>query len=327
VFVSFPRLAALSLIPLALSCASTPAAKEQPPKQDEPPARPPRRPGEGGGSGKRELEDAKKLANGGDLDGAIKKSKEAIAKSPNMEEAYLLLGSACAMKEDEACEKDAYDRGTAALPQSASLMNESGLLRLRTGDAKGGVEQLERAHELSGRKDAKMMADLAYAYIFVNRLDDGAELAKKARITDPKSIEAAMAHGEVLLRKRDGAGAAEAFSVAIALTNDAEVKTNLTRQLAISYAMAGEHEKALEQYRSMLSGEGANDPVLRAQIAASLMNLDRAKDAVTEMQQAVKLAPDDTRFLGLLMKAQEKAGDKKGAAETKKRLAALGVKQ
>lgn len=230
------------------------------------------------------------------------------------------------MKEDEACEKDAYDRGTASLPMSAALMNESGLLKLRTGDAQGGVAQLEKAHELSGRKDAKMMADLAYAYIFVDRLDDGAELAKKARVTDPKSIEAAMAHGEVLLRKRDGKNAVEAFNAAIMLTSDAEVKANLTRQLAVAYAMAGEHEKALETYRSMLKNGGEKDPVLHAQIAASLMNLDRAKEAVTAMQEAVKLAPDDTRFLGLLMKAQEKAGDKKGAAETKKRLAALGVK-
>ena len=45
------------------------------------------------------------------------------------------------------------------------------------------------------------------------------------------------------------------------------------------------------------------------------------------MQEAVKAAPDDMRFLSLLLKTQEKAGDKKGAHATKKRLEALGEKR
>lgn len=309
------------------ACASTPTKKESP--NDEPPQEnspPPRPVGSGGGSGKKELEDAKKLANGGDLDGAIKKTKEAIAKNPNNEEAYLLLGSACAMKDDAACEKAAYEDGAKALPSSAAIMNELGLIELRAGNAKKAVEILEKAIQSNGKRDPKMMADLAYAYIFVNRLDDGEKLASSARELDPKSIEAAMSLGEVMLRKKDGKRAAEAFTAALALTGDAEVKTNLTRQLAVSEAMAGKHEDALGHYRALLGAGGENDPVLHAQIAGTLIALNRAKEAVTEMEKAVKLAPEDARFLSLLMQAQEKAGDKKAAAATKKKLEAKGEK-
>lgn len=287
----------LFAILLLTACASAPAKKESP--DEPPPSSPPQESsGRPRGDGKRELEQAKKLANNNDLDGAIKKLKESIAKNPNSEEAYLLLGSSCAMKEDLDCEKDAYARGTAALPRSALLLNEKGLLQLRTGDTENAVTSLENAMSLSPQKDPKLMADLAYAYIFVKKADAGEKLAQEARALDPKSFEAAMAHGEILLHKKESRKAIEAFSAALALTSDAEVKNNLNTQLAFAHAL----------------------------IAAEYMSAKKPKDAVAEMEISVQLAPDDARFLGLLMQAQEKAGDKKGAAATKKRLEALGVK-
>lgn len=287
----------LFAILLLTACASTPAKKESP--DEPPPSSPPQESaGRPRGDGKRELDQAKKLAANNDLDGAIKKLNESIAKNPNNEEAYLLLGSTCSMKEDLACEKEAYERGTAALPRSALLLNEQGLLQLRTGDTENAVRSLERAIELAPKKEPKLMADLAYAYILIKRIDEGEKLAREARAIDPKSFEAAMAHGETLLSKKDGKNAVEAFTAALALTSDAEVKNNLNGRLAVAHAI----------------------------IAAGHMSANRPKDAVAEMELSVQLAPDDARFLGLLMQAQEKAGDKKGAAATKKRLEALGVK-
>src|SRR5262249_38706029 len=100
---------------LAAGCASSGAAASSP---DTPPAsasgggegnarRPPRRPGMGpggegrdgeSGAGARELEQAIKLAQGNDLDGAIKQAEAALQKNPNLEKAYLLVASSCAMK-------------------------------------------------------------------------------------------------------------------------------------------------------------------------------------------------------------------------------------
>lgn len=324
-----PRaLVAPGLVTLALSgCASTKAQEQASPAAEAKPARPIQRPGQAPRSAAgRDLDAAIKAANAGDLDGAIKSANDAIAKDPNLEKAYLLLGSACAMKDDVACEKDAYDRGTQALPRSAALLGERGLLLLRTGDAKGAVRDLEQANEQTKSTDPKVMADLAFAYAFVDRLDDGAALAAKARKLDPKSFDAASAHGEVLLRKRDGRGAEEAFRAALALTDDADVKRPLNRQLALALAIEGRYAEALVIHEQLISTD-AEDPVLRALAAEALMELDRPKDAQKHMEVAVKLAPKDPRFWSLLLETQTKAGDKKGAELTKKKLADLGVKR
>ncbi|MCK6547804.1 tetratricopeptide repeat protein [Myxococcota bacterium] len=324
-----PRaLVAPGLVTLALhGCASTkPAEQPDTPPAEVKPSRPIQRPGQGPRSAAgKELDAAIKAANAGDLDGAITSANAAIAKDPNLEKAYLLLGSACSMKDDLTCEKDAYDRGTTALPMSAALLAERGLLLLRTGDAKGAVADLERANELTKSNDPKIMADLAFAYAFVDRLDDGASLAAKARKLDPKSFDAASAHGEVLLRKRDGKGAEEAFRAALALTEDAEVKRQLNRQLALALALDGRYADALAIHDQLIAAD-AEDPVLRALAAEALLKLDRPKDAQKHMEVAVKLAPKDARFWSLLLETQQRAGDKKGAELTKKKLADLGVK-
>lgn len=264
-----------------------------------------------------------KLAESGDLEGAIQASKAAIAQNPNLEKAYLLLGSACAMKDDAGCEKQAYDSGVAALPRSASLVNERGMLRIRGGDQSGGIADLERAMSLSGGKEAKFMADLAYAYTFVDRLKEGETLAEKARKLDPKCLEAAMAHGEILLREKKGKDAIEAFRAAESIAPaDAEVKGRLRRQIAVAMSMDDRHAEALPIFES-LAKESPEDPLLEVQMAGALMKLDRAKDAVPHMEKAVKMSPQDPRFLSLLLQTQEKAGDKKGAKATQKRLDAL----
>lgn len=273
------------------------------------------------------LDEAKRLAGSNDLSGAKNKAREAIQADPKLEEGYLLLGSICSMTEDEPCERAAYVEGLAALPRSASLVSQLGLLELRLGHSKTAVEQLERAHDLAHGRDVKIMADLAFAYTFLDRLDDAERLAVAARTSDPSSFEAAMSLGEILLRKKEGVRAIEAFEAALARTKDPEVQRNVKRQLGLSCLVAGQHERALEVLRGLKPARAdEDDPMLHAQIAGALMNLGRAKEAVGELEVAVQLAPKDTRFLGLLLKAQQQAGDRRGVENTKKRLSALGVK-
>lgn len=285
------------------------------------------RPGSSGArsAGGRDLDRALEAANAGDLKAAASAARAAFAKDPNLEKAYLLLGSACAMMDDAACEAEAYDLGTAALPRSAALLNERGLLRLRGGDAKAAIADLEAANTISGERDAKYMADLAYAYLFVDRAADGDALARRARKLDPRSFDAASAHGEILLRMKDGAGAAEAFRAAGELTEDPEVERGVERQLGIALSISGDREGALVIFERLL-GQVKDDPMLHVYAAEALMKLDRPKPASEHMAAAVELAPKDTRFLALLLETQKKAGDKKGAEATKKKLSALGVK-
>jgi tetratricopeptide (TPR) repeat protein len=298
------------------------------PSSDPPPARPPKKPGQpvSSSAGQRELEEARRLAREKDFDGAIAQAKAAIAKNPNLEEAYLLLGDSCSMKDDSKGERAAYDAGIAALPSSARLLDERALLFVRNKDLKSAVKDLESAAEISGQKDAKILADLAYTYIFVDRLSDAESLATKARQLDPKSYEAANALGEVLLHVKKPKEAIDAYKAAEQNAPDDDVRNDLRAHLALAFSMNNQHSEALAIYESLLKS-GRTEPLTHVQIAGELMKLDRAKDAVSHMQEAVKAAPDDMRFLSLLLKTQEKAGDKKGAHATKKRLEALGEKR
>jgi tetratricopeptide (TPR) repeat protein len=311
------------------ACASSKPAENKEATAQSEPARPPRRPGQGpssGGGGQRELEEARKAARAKDFDTAIAKAQAAIEKNPNLEEAYLLLADSCAMKDDGACERQAYDRGIAALPRSAALLDERGLWFVKQGDMKSAVKDLEGAAEISQNRDAKILADLAYTYIFVDRLADAESLASKACEIDPKSYEAANALGEVLLHEKKAKEAIAALKSADKNAPDDDVRTDLRAHLALAYSLNNQHEDALAIYEALLKNGGRENPLIHVQIAGELMKLNRAKDAVGHMQEALKKSPDDVRFLSLLMQTQEKAGDKKGAQATKKRLEALGAK-
>jgi len=322
-------LAAPAALLLAAGCASSTTAASKDPvakADDDAPKRPPRRPGAGPGGGEggtRELDQAIKAAQTNDLDGAIKLAHAALEKNPNLEKAYLLLASSCAMKDDDACEKDAYDKGVAALPGSAALLNGRGFARLNGGDKANGLRDLERAVELSNRRDAKYMADLAYAYMLGDRLPDAESLAQKARAVDPACLEAATIHGAVLLKKHDGKGAVEALSAATKISPD---DPGVKRQLGLALSMNDHHEEALEIFEALLKQSEKPDALLHVEAAGELVKLGRAKDAQKHMEGAVKIVPDDQRLWALLLQTQEKAGDKKGAAATKKKLASLGAK-
>lgn len=334
-------LSLLTAAAVASACASSTPAPEggDLAGADARPERPPRRPGApapASDAGARHLEAAEKLAAppSNDLEGAIRECRAAIAEDPRLEKAYLLLGSACSQRggrgrgrAGDDCELAAYEDGLKALPDSAAILDARGLVRVEAGDLKGALGDLEHATSLDPR-DAKIMADLSYAYALAGRLKDAEALARRARAADPRSFEAAMALGEVLIREKDGKRAGEAFEAARALAgkDDPEVLRDITRKIAVARALDGDDAKALELFEQVLAESKRSDPLLEVQIAGELMKLDRPKEAVKHMQSAVRESPDDPRYLGLLLQTQEKAGDKKGAQATRKRLAALGAK-
>src|SRR5687768_15609484 len=134
----------LSLTLLA-ACASQKSSPSEPPPprtqadSDEPP-------------GQAELEAAMAAARKEDLDAAIERSKAAIDKNPQLENAYLLYGSSCGLKEDLACESDAYRQGLQALPNSASLKKAMALVHLQKNEMEQAIGMLE---EVNDGKDAE----------------------------------------------------------------------------------------------------------------------------------------------------------------------------
>ena len=321
------RLLILSSAALLLCSAACASGGSKPPANAAKPApkpRPPRRIGVGPGQrpGQAELESAIKAAKGGDLDLAIKRSNDAIEKNPNLEHAYLLLGSSCAMKQDLDCERAAYERGLEALPRSAALKRELGLWYLQQGDIPKAVTNYEAAHELSGGKDAGTMADLAYAYVYAGRLDEAETLAARAVKLDGKCFTCAMSLGQARLTKRDFAGAVEAYESARTLepkSSDAQ------HSLAKAYFLAGKHDEAARLYEDLIRAR-PDDYRLRVQTAQVAMARKRYREAVEHLQVVAEANPKQKPLLELLLQAQTKAKDRKGAAATKKKLRRLGGK-
>ena len=259
-----------------------------------------------------------KAARNNDLDAAIDRSKAAIEKNPQLEQAYLLYGSSCAMKEDE-CEVAAYQQGLEALPTSAALKKAMALVHLQKNQMDEAIKMLE---ELNDGQDAEVMADLAYAYIFVDRVDDGEKLATKALELDPKCFQCNMTLGQIHLAKKKFDDAIQSYSRASELEPE---DPGPKRKIAQATYLAGKKTEALEMYATEVS-KNADDDELRFEYAKALLGAKKPKEAVAEINKLLQKNNDEPNLLKMLLKAQTDAKDKKGATATKARLKKLGVK-
>ena len=305
------RTRCLLLATLIAGCGgSKPPPAEPPPpptaSSDEPP-------------GQVELQAAMKAARENDLDAAIERAKAAIDKNPQLEQAYLLYGSSCAMKEDDACEIEAYQRGLQALPTSASLKKAMALVHLQKNQMEDAIKMLE---ELNDGQDPEVMADLAYAYIFVDRTDEGEKLATKALELNPKCFQCNMTLGQIHLSKKQFDQAIESYGRAGELEpNDPGPK----RKMAQATYLAGKKAEALGMYSAELAKYGDDDE-LRFEYAKALLGAKKPKEAIAEIKKLLEKNADEPNLLKMLLKAQKEAKDKKGAKATEAKLKKLGVK-
>lgn len=302
----------------SLGCASRPAPAPEPAAK-RPPRRPPRRPGVPSKPGQRELEAAIQAAKDGNLDLAIERCNAAIDKNAQLEHAYLLLGSSCAMKGDSACEKAAYERGLEALPRSAPLHRELGLWHLGQGEIDAAVARYEQAHELSGGQEPEYMADLAYAYVYAGKVDDAVRLAERALALDPRCYTCAISLGQARLTKRSFDAAAEAYKKALELdpkSADAE------HGLAKAEFLAGRLGNAAKHYANLIAAH-PEDYRLRVQAAQVAMARKKYAEAAKNLKVVADANPGEKGLLELLLEAQTKAKDRKGAAETQRALEKL----
>ncbi|MBI2375432.1 MAG: tetratricopeptide repeat protein [Deltaproteobacteria bacterium] len=260
-----------------------------------------------GRGGRAELDRARSLAQKEETEEAIGAAQKAIELDPNLEDAYLLLASLCDLAERGACVHETLERGLMALPRSAELWHVKGMMQLEDTDPSAAVKTLKEAHELAGKKDAEIAADLAYALIFVESLAEAEEVARLARSLAPRAFAPAYTHGEALLRLGRGEAAVDALEAALGAEGaDARVAR---RRLGDARLMSGDPQRALEDYRASIEGDGTAD--LHVSIAAALMRLGRPTEAVDEMKKAATIAPSDARVKALLLEAEKAAKNQK----------------
>lgn len=304
-----------AILLLSSGCQSGGAAPEQRPPTE--PAQPKGPRGPRGGPGQKDpLLAAKRLASSGETDAAVAETEKVLAARPQLEEGYSLLSALHAMKEDAEASLAALDRGLAALPESAALLHARGMARLEGDDPAGAISDLEAARDRSNPPSAELLADLAYAYLAGQRVQEAEATARRASELDPKAYAPAFVMGEALLLAQRPKDAIPAFERAVAAAPE---ETSAQRRLAKALNLAGEHQRALEILDRLIAG-APDEPMLRAEAAGALVNLGRAKEAVRYLEKAIELAPKEKALYVFLEKAQTAAGDKSGAKATKQKL-------
>lgn len=302
------------LLVFGVACASRPPPAAEPPA---PAKRPPRRPGFGGGgaAGKAELQAAIEAAKRNELDTTITQCRAAIAKNPNLEQAYLLLGSACSLKDDAACERAAYDKGIEALPTSVALRSEAGFLALQEGRNDDAKVQYARARELTGGKNAEITAHLAYAKGLSGELPAAVALAREAAEFDDRCARCATIYGRLLLASGERDAAIASLERAHEL--DAE-DVDASSQLAKAYFLAKRTDDAAKLYGELVTA--TEDAGLRSEYTLVLMKAERYDEAIAQLEVLTAMYPKERSLWARLHEAQKKAGRSKDARATKKKL-------
>lgn len=307
--------------PTAASPAASKTAETVAPSPRKPPLR--RRsvlPGRGQARpGQAQLDAALAAAASGDLDGAVEGSEAAIQANPRLEQAYLLLGSSCALQGNDACEASAYQRGLEQLPESLPLQRELGVFLLRQGEVAEGLSRLESARASTPAPPPELIADLAVAYKMAGDLERARSTANTAVEASAKCTQCYMAQGEIAFAEKDFAAAEAAFARAVGLD---PTSVEARRSQAKAAFLAGDVPRAAELYTD-LAGRTPEDVRVQVQAGQVLMAAERAPEAVARFRAAVALYPKEPKLLELLARAQEAAGDTKGAKATRAAAAAL----
>ncbi len=259
--------------------------------------------GSHGPAGHLELKAAAAAAGAGNLPLAYQHCLDAIRKNPQLEHAYRLAASICAMQGNAECERQNYDDGLTALPRSPALLRDRALLHLEQGQYAAAVNRYERALAITGETSPEAMADLAYAYVYVDRLDEADRLARRAVEIDDACFSCQMALGQVCLSSNDFPDAVTAFSQARNLSpRDPDAR----RSEAKARFLAGEVRTAHQLYEALVV-EYPDDARLRVQAAQVAMGAKAYDAAVTHLEVVAAANPDQEQLLRLLAKARTKA--------------------
>ncbi len=209
------------------------------------------------------------------------------------------------MLDDPECERAFYDDGLAALPRSAALLRERALLHLQEGEPAAAVAKYERANELTNGRSPETLADLAYAYVYVDRLEEARVLADRAVELDERCFSCWMAAGQVSLSRRAFPGAVTSFARAGRLRpNDPDAR----RSEAKSRFLAGDLDRAAQLYEALVT-ELPDDVRLRVQAAQVALKRGRPRDAIRHLSAAAQTFPDQPKLQQLLEEARRRAGE------------------
>lgn len=165
-------------------------------------------------------EQAHRLYNDGDYEGALEKLKEGLSLYPNAVELYVGMGYARLAREEYAWARRAFERALVLDPAHEDALVGMGETLLRFGEADVAVELFRRVMEMGFDDDVELMLTMGRALYRERLYAQARDVFAKAAAVRPDSAEAAAALGYSLHRLGDEVGSRRQIQRALRLDPD-----------------------------------------------------------------------------------------------------------
>jgi len=218
---------------------------------------------------------------------SIAQLTEAVRLRPRSAEAQNALGEALHAFGDAKAARGPFEKAVSLDPKFAQARVNLGLIRLEAGESEGAAGQLDRAIELLGRKPDAAYAHYLRAKVFTeqNDVSKAAAQLQEAVALRPDLAEAWSDLGDARKTLSDDAGALAAFELAVSLA--------------------------------------PNDAVAQTRLGSEYLERGKAHEAVTHLQEAARLDPENQSTLYSLQRAFREDGQDEQADAVKKKLSEM----
>jgi len=165
-------------------------------------------------------EQAHKLYNDGDYEGALEMLKEGLSLYPNAVDLYVGLGYARLAREEYAWARKAFERAASLDPTHEDVLVGLGETVLRFGEREQALDLFGRVAELGYDDDIELMLTMGRALYREAMYAECRDVFAKAATTRPDSAEAAASLGYALHRLGDHLGAGRQIRRSLRLDPD-----------------------------------------------------------------------------------------------------------
>ena len=165
-------------------------------------------------------EQAHKLYDDGDYDGALEMLKEGLSLYPNAVELSVGLGYARLAREEYAWARQAFERAAVLDPAHEDALVGLGETLLRFGEREEALRCFDRVAEMGFDEDLELMLTIGRALYRASMYGECRDVFAKAAASRPDSAEAAASLGYALHRLGDDVGAGRQIRRALRIDAD-----------------------------------------------------------------------------------------------------------
>ncbi len=165
-------------------------------------------------------EQAHKLYNDGDYEGALEMLKEGLSLYPNAVELYVGLGYARLAREEYAWARKAFERAAVLDPAHEDALVGLGETLLRFGERSQALQLFDQVAEMGYDDDIELMLTMGRALYREAMYAECRDVFAKAAAARPDSAEAAASLGYALHRLGDDVGAGRQIRRSLRLDPD-----------------------------------------------------------------------------------------------------------